>query len=826
MMLSILSNLTLEKIKAYAVSAVHSARAFLKRSLPIRIETLSLIACYIFAIGMLDWVVERYFLKQAALLFIQWTLAFRPDSGPIYNAPFITYIITLFALIGGIMANQLFHYMPNIKSFAVALADRVWGKVWGCSLILYVVAPFNFSQLCFMLSSIMLGLRLFIEVFPCIESPQVKALSKRRVLFLGLIALLIGSIYIMAKVWYPFTATNDYIEIADSIILPNSPIEPPKSEVVLDRPAILDCLIANKKEYQKLMGEQSSLERAYEVNAPQMLQGFISRLQKYQKNSELIDKISCTHELTQYQIDRIDTPLRQTGGWQSQAGRMLYHHSYLYVPAAHLLKYGLFSNIPYLYGLGNTFFHTLLMMGEPLTLTRYFNTFPIAQLVGILGIVLAVFSMTRSGMVVPFAFAAILIPLSFMGYENLQLAPGFSPLRYFGIALQMASIFWFASKQTFIRVSLLILTLVFSVIWNKEFALLGFFGQMLILMSPQVKLNLVARFITASIAVVLTAGLVIALGTLSHGFLETIQVGIFGVAVPTVSVSLFLKIATYVGALAALLVWAAYRFPAHERLPRLCIIPIMCLLMIKYIYNASPVHLLYTTAFLLPMSLVFLDWKNQLHFLSSWGLNDTQRYNITWFMSSAVVVGCLLCAVHYGSGADQRRAMQTDLFQKNSWSDLGETFITTTPQAPIATRIKAIQAEIKPQDVVIFLSPFDHLMSFYGNPEKYCGHFEYLTNLVTYKNVADVEACARNSPNVLVVYDPLVEKSCPDSVRSLFYDIHSCEKKGMLLQTMINTMSKLKIELVLVKQEGGLYFYRQKKVAEVSNKPAEQKHQK
>jgi hypothetical protein len=102
----------------------------------------------------------------------------------------------------------------------------------------------------------------------------------------------------------------------------------------------------------------------------------------------------------------------------------------------------------------------------------------------------------------------------------------------------------------------------------------------------------------------------------------------------------------------------------------------------------------------------------------------------------------------------------SDLAQTN-WNNLGESFATIAPEAPLVNRIKDIERYLKPDDTLLILSPFDHLLMFYTNPRKICGHYELLTNLATKQILDKVVQCATQSHHVLIAYDNASETPCP-----------------------------------------------------------------
>ena len=131
-----------------------------------------------------------------------------------------------------------------------------------------------------------------------------------------------------------------------------------------------------------------------------------------------------------------------------------------------------------------------------------------------------------------------------------------------------------------------------------------------------------------------------------------------------------------------------------------------------------------------------------------------------------------------------------------------------TPEAPVVNRVRAVGSQLTKGDTVLFLSPFDHLLSLYVNPEHYCGHFELLVNLVTYPLVQTVIECIKRTSQVLVVYDDASEIPCPKSWRGKYYDLRSCGAKAALKANAQLIIQALGGDLMLVKKIGALSFYR------------------
>lgn len=805
---------------------------------------MTLLALYAFAIAGVESIGQRFLYLQSNAIFSQWTTGNKPADGPTYNQLFISYPMAVIALVGVFFCYYMLKSMPRLHQMLVNVSEKIWGLVLGISLIVINVIPYFATKYYLSVVVGILGLRLAYQFFYQIRKPVAFDSEKKSVNLAAYgvaIILIAGSLWQAAEAWYPVKLTNDYQELSDKLVVPPSPNMANKSPMVLDRKTAFDCLIdPNGPFAAELLGD-SNIISAKEVPMIERFSGGMGvPLQqplgpvnnKNQKpaTTAVTDADDCPQQFTQFQSDALRVPITQTGTWQSQAGRTLYHHSYIYVAATHFLKYGFTTPIPYLYGLGNTLFHAMLMKDGPITLTRYFETYPIAQITGIMVIVFSVFYITRSWLSVPFALALLLAPLYEMHFESIQLAPGFNPLRYAGVAAQIASIAFLFRHKSLSGILGLVSALAFSIFWNKEFAVMGSVGQMLALAMPQLGFRIFSRIAVMIGALAMSVYLIMLCSHLSEGFLQTIQAGIFGISVPDMSQEAFISLCVSIIMLAGVAVLASWRFDRDERAARLCIIPVLCLMMIKYIYNPSPVHYLFTLAFIFPVAAVFWNWQKYDQTLALFKLNDQQRRQLTSFVLVMVGLITFVEGHHYKNDARRREDIMFTNFEKNTWKELGETFQTTTPADPVVSRIKAVQQQVREEDSVVFLSPFDHMMSFYANPRKYCGHFEYITNLVTHKNIGDVIDCVRKEPDALVVYDEALHLECPVllhykhyekgprmSVKKVLYamqtTMESCEAKKRLITSLQFIMDSLKPELVLVKKVGPLSFYRHAKSA-------------
>ncbi|MDX2289782.1 MAG: hypothetical protein NW217_13285 [Hyphomicrobiaceae bacterium] len=771
---------------------------------------LALIAVYVFGVGLAGWIAEHALLREARALFADLTPAYRPERPSIYGS-FIAYVLFWFSVVGGAAAAALLGMMPRLKTVAEVVAGQASGPILTISLVLALVITPEFSRICFMVAGLILIVRAAASGGLTLP-PKSISISVRVVLaLLGVVA----AVGIIASVWFPLRMPNDYMELPERIRVAATAAG--AAPTILSRSEAIDCVIsAGIRHEQLLFGEAGQIGREREklvdlmatLLADESGRGRVSAALR-QRVADDVRPPQCPVELDLAQANSIAAQLRATGGWHSAPGRAFYHHSYLFVPAMHLLRHGLGVPVPYLYGLGNTAFHALLMSDNP-TLTRYFETFPVAQLLGLLIIAGLVWGLTRSIYSLPIAASVAILMMANIGYEPLYFAGGFSPLRYAGLALQVASIFVMFRRggRSIAGVSLVCLALAASLIWNREFGIIGATGQLLALLFAAPGLSASRRAIYVGLFGTMALGSIFWLRTLSTGFAENIQVGVYGVPfLPTLTRAEFAALCLVVATLVLALVCAAWRFSQFaERGARLCIIPVLALLAIKFIYCASPIHLLFTLAFVLPVCLVYFDWGHDVE-ASSPG-HRLLTFHVTGFAMVALAALALVTAVRYANAAGQRDAVMIEPLVTQSWGRLGESFATATLAEPIEQRVEAARAMVRPDDAVLFLSPFDHLLAFYVNPARYCGHFDNVTNLVTHKMIADVASCVAKASSAVVVYDEAVDTECPKGTARSFADMGQCRLKRQLMLNVKGLMETLTPKLELVGKKGPLTFYR------------------
>ena len=97
---------------------------------------------------------------------------------------------------------------------------------------------------------------------------------------------------------------------------------------------------------------------------------------------------------------------------------------------------------------------------------------------------------------------------------------------------------------------------------------------------------------------------------------------------------------------------------------------------------------------------------------------------------------------------------------------------------------------------------------FYLNPNKYCGHFDLLSNIATQKNIDQVVTCFNSKKDITVVYDLLMNKGCP--IRPLD-SIINCAKLDAK-QNVLQILDRIKPNLVEVGRSTDLIIF--KKIAQ------------
>jgi hypothetical protein len=486
-----------------------------------------------------------------------------------------------------------------------------------------------------------------------------------------------------------------------------------------------------------------------------------------------------------------------TSDWQGEVGRTLFHHSYIFVPARHFLTYGFDRAVPYLYGYGNTAFHALLMqLDGGATLSSYFTTFPIAELAGLGATALLVLLVTRSGWLALSGFALSLIAFYSITYTPIFLAASFSPARYVGLLLQMASICLCCRSASALRFLLLPAAAAISLFWNTEFAVVGLAGQVLLTIAPRMRLTLAQRILL----LVSLIACPLAYATLfrpSPDIINTVHLSFFNVGMPFMDRTKAVWFFVYLITAEAFLFCMALLYSESERALRLCYLPILALLMVKYIYNPAPPHLYLVCTLLCPVLLLYLPPRSST--------TSRVRTLIDSGLAAVTALFAIEAGLTYREEANAFRDHYTSDFVVSEWSSLRETIGLVTPEKPIRERVASIKKQIMPGDTLIILSPFDQILNFYVNPQKLCGHFDLLSNLATKDLENTLLTCSTRSSKTLIVYDRASETPCP--TEELQAETR-CALKATTRGNLTDFRDRLLPFVTLVGSDANLLFYR------------------
>ena len=532
----------------------------------------------------------------------------------------------------------------------------------------------------------------------------------------GIIAILLLLAAPMFFAWYPAIVPNDFFETSDHAI-----IQVHGKAVQIGRAQLISCL-AGKSATPSCPSDSGTIR--YE-------------------NTNLINS------------------LQLTAMWQSEAGRSYLHHSYVLVPAAHFLKYGLDRSVPYLYGYGNTISQALILgaMGGA-SMTHYFAALPWMEFTGLLLIVAMVGYITRSWLAAAAACALTICAFYSITYAAVFMAASFNPTRYIGVVFQIAAMVFAIRGKTAQRIWMLPAAAAFSFFWNTEFAVMGLLGQAFLILSP--RLSLQASWRLAALAVTLL------IGAFSYVFLHpdadivnSVWLGFYNVGVPIFGPWPFPNVSVVIIAIeAALCISIATAFSGIERDVRFAILGVLSLILVKWIFNPSTDNLAFSFVLISPGILIFFPWRTGAPIFAKIPVQARAYGHVA--LLSAIVAGYGITLWNEVSEAAEFRRDYIANYTASAWTGLGETLPAITPEQPILERVRAIRAYIRPHDAVLFLSPFDEVMSFYVNPARYCGHFEVMSNLATRDISASIANCAKHG-DALVVRDAALEIPCPEA---------------------------------------------------------------
>lgn len=572
---------------------------------------------------------------------------------------------------------------------------------------------------------------------------------KSSFLFITSFALLLALLIPGYKAWYPLALPNDYYEAPSSFIIKDA------------------------------TGEQKGID-------------FFEAKNYLEKNQSSSLKSPAYREL----FSAFDA----ANSWSQETGRILYHHSYVLVPAKHWLKYGLDNSVLYLYGYGNTIAYALLIGVAGGSISSYFAIYPISLLLGLLIMCIAIAYCSKSKAI---TFLSAIVGIYFLyqvGYTAALLAFSFSSMRFVGLFIQIVAIFYYLRRPSVVGSGAMFFSSLFSLFWNGEFGLFGVLGQVLAFIPSSPDFSWKRRVLGGLFLIALPITFR-ALTPSSETFINSVYLGFFQVNMPYLTGEQGVWLILILLSIQLVLVFLCFYFKGAERFARLCVLPILALSLLKIFYNPSAPHAAITFFFIAPLLLLYLPVS-----LSSSKL--FLNFKISFYLILLGVVGlfCWKSAARYEDESNYIRKYLVAPVVTRPWISLGESLPIALNQEDIQGRVESIRKYIEPNDTVLFLSPFDHLLSFYINPKGFCGHFELISNLALKQDLNKVAKCVKNAnSHVLIVLDDALTIPCPD-LKKLNLE-NSCSKKLQMKKNVAEIMDHLPA-LRKQGQEGGLTFFR------------------
>jgi len=510
----------------------------------------------------------------------------------------------------------------------------------------------------------------------------------------------------------------------------------------------------------------------------------------------------------EFTTSNLTESLSLLNAWQGENGRILYHHSYVFIPAAHFLKYGTISTIPFVYGIGNTIFSAILMkLSAPSqSISGYFNTIPIAAIVGIALIALLCFYVSNNFLV---GFLTLVISLGCyysISYTPVLLAASFNPARFIGIVIQIFSIFYLSRRENIIAVILLVSSALFSLFWNFEFGVIGFFGQLSMLILCQAFKNSYQRLFSLTLLILSLLLSFKLLKPINTDITESINFGLYNIGVPIMPMDAIIATILTIFSAQFILIFINQRQKTAIKFAKFSAGIILAFLSLKYFFNPSPPHLYLILLFIAPLYVSMMPWSNAC---------DKKIPVIEALLLSIISVYAIFFTYDAGEKyANESLAFHNKFisnFNTQEWASFGEKIKIVTPEKPIEERVVAINkvlANENPNVKLLILSPYDHIVSFYVNPKTYCGHFELLTNVLTKNDINTIKKCVENARYVEVIYDNALKAQCPLELNSSINP--GCAKKLMVKNNLVYLMDEIKPLLNKHQTIGDLTFYNKK----------------
>ena len=725
------------------ITKVERPQQFLQSQLP---YCALLLIFFIFNI-----LVNRILAKYSISIYNDWVPLLKDIfiKEPSYNKSLLSYYFYIF-IIGSIFALKK---MIGLKESYSSILSNLINKfsyvliILNLFLLVYVEKSSFTKWICYPV--LFYTLIIFVLNSRVIEI-TVKILADKLIYLILLLSALCISGYLFISSWYPVYIPNDYQTISELVPIEGGAYVPKKHIVI--------CSKANPDE-KLYIHSVDNLELCANFNQKEIKESTI-------RDSELLT---------------------------SGQDRIFYHHSYIIVPAFNIIKYGIFNKFPYLYGFGNTYFNSLLIKYSGNNITGYFNSYPVGQLLGIIVIFSLVGYLTKSLVAAAISGLLIFFFLSMLGFENILLAPGFNPMRYFGVCLQIAALKYFSESGSKKSILLLLISSVVSGLWNFEYSSFGVLTQIIYIVSSLNSKNFFKRICLISGLFSILLGISLFTKYITGDYIQTMQLAVLGLLPGLNTKDLLILVFQINIILLVLLKLSKKYFHDDELYFRLSILLLGLLLFSKYIFYPHKLHLIASMVMIAPLSLIFFDW---------------QRANLLFkFSLLTFSVYIVLAVFNYKIEGSQFINSNVKAFKVDYWNNLHESFFSSMPEDEIFSRVSLIRERAKESNRLLILSPYDHLISAFIKPQKYCGHFELNLNLLTNALIDKVVECVKNHPDTLIIYDDMLRDNC---AISKFKIETNCKFYNVTKSGPISVYEALKPNLVLQKKEGPLTFYKYK----------------
>src|SRR6202521_1993663 len=324
-----------------AVNVLHSGVIRLRHALETRVksrkvvETMSerdfgkllrLAVLYLIGAGFADWVLHAAARRRSEEL--SPTLLPSYFAPPTYKQELITYVLIVFFIIGIFILSSLWNYFPR---------RQLIPRLHPFFLFFIAVAGFIGSSTFLSTSFFALAIATTLIFWRSIAENNLSLRGARIWLRATHFLLPLGCpIFILFSplVYYPVNIINDYYELSDQIPL---------------SPSVTNSLFGgagntlSQSQAAKCMGRETIEKRIEDARTDiTATPGDVVKRHMEFLIAEALPNYQCPppNEIGPTAYSVWSPIFRKVGTWQVLAGRLMFHHAYLFVPAHHFLEYG------------------------------------------------------------------------------------------------------------------------------------------------------------------------------------------------------------------------------------------------------------------------------------------------------------------------------------------------------------------------------------------------------------------------------------------------------------------------------------------------------